>query len=85
MKKTELKVKRPNAAQMKKKSADSAVNRMLEKTSKKGLETVWDRSEMQKPRCGFGELGLCCDTCYMGPCRINPREGLAFLISAMSA
>ncbi len=39
----------------------------------KGFETVWERSELQKPRCGFGEQGLCCHNCYMGPCRINPR------------
>jgi carbon-monoxide dehydrogenase catalytic subunit len=73
MKKTEQKVKKPNAAKMKKRSIDSTVNQMLAKTTKKGLETVWDRSDQQKPRCGFGEQGLCCDTCYMGPCRINPR------------
>jgi len=73
MKKTEHKMKRANTTQTNKKSIDSAVNQMLEKTSKKGIETVWDRSDQQKPRCGFGEQGLCCDTCYMGPCRINPR------------
>jgi carbon-monoxide dehydrogenase catalytic subunit len=73
MKKTEHKMKRANTAQTNKKSIDSTVNQMLEKTSKKGIETVWDRSDQQKPRCGFGEQGLCCDNCYMGPCRINPR------------
>jgi carbon-monoxide dehydrogenase catalytic subunit len=55
-----------------KKSADRAVNYLLEKTRNKGLETVWDRSERQKPRCGFGESGACCHTCFMGPCRISP-------------
>lgn len=25
-----------------------------------------------QPLCGFGEMGLCCDVCYMGPCRIDP-------------
>lgn len=58
---------------MNKKSIDKSVNQMLEKTSAQGLETVWERSDRQKPRCGFGEQGLCCQTCYMGPCRINPR------------
>ncbi len=66
MKKTEHKMKRANTAQTKKKSIDSTVNQMLEKTIEKGIETVWDRSDQQKPRCGFGEQGLCCDTCYMG-------------------
>ncbi len=37
-----------------------------------GAESVWERSEEQRPRCGFGENGTCCRHCYMGPCRINP-------------
>lgn len=39
---------------------------------KKRTDTVWQRSEEQDPRCGFGELGLCCRHCYMGPCYIDP-------------
>jgi carbon-monoxide dehydrogenase catalytic subunit len=58
---------------MGKRSIDNTVNRLLEKTAQKGLETVWERSDKQKPRCGFGEQGLCCHNCFMGPCRINPR------------
>jgi carbon-monoxide dehydrogenase catalytic subunit len=57
---------------MKQKSLDEAVNYMLEKAGQEGIETVWDRSEQQEPRCGFGELGICCRNCYMGPCRIDP-------------
>lgn len=38
----------------------------------KSIGTVWERSEQQKPRCGFGEQGLCCHNCFMGPCRIRP-------------
>ena len=34
--------------------------------------TVWDREDGQKPHCTFGEQGLCCRICYMGPCRIKP-------------
>ena len=31
-----------------------------------------------QPLCGFGDLGLCCHVCYMGPCRIDPfGEGAA--------
>ncbi len=37
-----------------------------------GAKTVWDRHDDMQPLCGFGELGLCCDVCYMGPCRIDP-------------
>ncbi len=39
---------------------------------KKVIETVWQRSQQQEPHCGFGELGLCCRICYMGPCVIDP-------------
>jgi len=58
---------------MKEKSIDRTVDHLVEKSAQKGIETIWDRSDQQKPRCGFGEQGLCCHTCYMGPCRINPR------------
>lgn len=58
------------------KSADPVVNRMLAETQSNGIGTVWDRSEAMEPRCGFGELGICCKICYMGPCRIDPfQEG----------
>jgi carbon-monoxide dehydrogenase catalytic subunit len=57
---------------MKEKSIDSAVNFLLAEIDRKGFETVWERSEQQEPRCGFGELGICCRNCYMGPCRIDP-------------
>jgi len=58
---------------MKEKSIDSTVKQLLVKANKDGVETVWERSDKQTPRCGFGEQGLCCHICYMGPCRINPR------------
>jgi carbon-monoxide dehydrogenase catalytic subunit len=45
---------------------------MSEKVKNTIIETVWDRSEQQEPRCGFGELGICCRMCHMGPCRIDP-------------
>ncbi len=25
-----------------------------------------------QPQCGFGQLGVCCTNCHMGPCRIDP-------------
>jgi carbon-monoxide dehydrogenase catalytic subunit len=56
-----------------KKSIDKTVNQMLERTSEQGIETIWDRSDQQKARCGFGEQGLCCRLCFMGPCRISPK------------
>jgi carbon-monoxide dehydrogenase catalytic subunit len=45
---------------------------MSEMTKSTIMETVWGRSEQQEPRCGFGELGICCRMCHMGPCRIDP-------------
>lgn len=53
-------------------SIDPASQEMLALASRAGLETAWDRLEMQQPQCGFGELGLCCRNCNMGPCRIDP-------------
>ncbi len=65
----------------KKRSIDQTVEDMLERTSELGIETIWDRSDQQKARCGFGEQGLCCRLCYMGPCRIAhkgkaPQKGV---------
>jgi anaerobic carbon-monoxide dehydrogenase catalytic subunit len=56
------------------KSIDPATQQMLEVAEKQGLETAWDRYEKMLPQCGFGELGLCCRICNMGPCRISPFE-----------
>lgn len=51
---------------------DLASQTMLSLAARQGLETAWDRLERQQPQCGFGELGLCCRHCNMGPCRIDP-------------
>jgi carbon-monoxide dehydrogenase catalytic subunit len=56
-------------------SIDKSVNFLFESITKKGIETVWDRAEQQEPKCGFGELGICCRNCFMGPCRIDPFGG----------
>ena len=45
---------------------------LLQVAASQGLETARDRLEQMSPQCGFGELGTCCRTCYMGPCRIDP-------------
>jgi carbon-monoxide dehydrogenase catalytic subunit len=55
-------------------SIDPAVHEMLARAEALGLETAWDRFEAMLPQCGFGELGLCCRHCNMGPCRISPFE-----------
>lgn len=38
----------------------------------KGFQTARQRLALMEPQCGFGELGLCCRMCYMGPCRVDP-------------
>ncbi len=55
-------------------SIDPTVHEMLMRAEELGLETAWDRLEAMLPQCGFGELGVCCRNCNMGPCRISPFE-----------
>jgi len=55
-------------------SIDPAALEMLARAEELGLETAWDRLEAMLPQCGFGELGVCCRNCNMGPCRISPFE-----------
>jgi carbon-monoxide dehydrogenase catalytic subunit len=57
---------------MDKRSIDKSVEHMLSRRKAGDPETVWDRADGQKPHCTFGEHGLCCRICYMGPCRIKP-------------
>jgi anaerobic carbon-monoxide dehydrogenase catalytic subunit len=56
------------------KSIDPGVHKMLERAEQLNIETVWDRYEAMLPECGFGELGVCCRNCNMGPCRISPFD-----------
>ena len=45
---------------------------MLHHTAERNLSVAWDRQEAMEPQCGFGQLGICCRNCTMGPCRIDP-------------
>ena len=54
------------------KSVDTASQKMIEEAKLKNIEIVWDRYDIMQPQCGFGELGICCRICNMGPCRIDP-------------
>ena len=47
---------------------------MLRKAKKEGIETAWDRLQQQTPHCKFGESGVCCRICTMGPCRISKKS-----------
>jgi anaerobic carbon-monoxide dehydrogenase catalytic subunit len=53
-------------------SIDPASQHMLKVTDENKIETAWDRLAQMQPQCGFGQLGLCCRHCSMGPCRIDP-------------
>jgi len=48
---------------------------MLLKAKQEGIETAWDRLQSQTPHCSFGESGVCCRICVMGPCRISKKAG----------
>ncbi len=49
---------------------------MLRKAERDGVETAWDRLRQQTPHCKFGENGVCCRNCTMGPCRISKKAPL---------
>src|SRR4030042_709476 len=57
---------------IKQKSIDLATQEVLKKAKDENIKTTWDRLESQQPQCGFGQLGVCCTVCNMGPCRIDP-------------
>jgi len=51
---------------------DKTDQEIIVKAMEDGIETAWDRFSDQQPQCGFGQLGVCCNRCSMGPCRIEP-------------
>lgn len=58
--------------EVRKKSADAAMNQMLVKAYRQQVDLTWDRAEAMQPQCGFGRLAICCTDCFEGPCRVNP-------------
>ncbi len=54
---------------------DSSDQEIIAKAIDEGIETAWERFALQQPQCGFGQLGVCCNNCAMGPCRIDPYGG----------
>ncbi|MGN0354100.1 MAG: anaerobic carbon-monoxide dehydrogenase catalytic subunit [Muricoprocola sp.] len=52
---------------------EAATNRLLETAEKVGADTWQLRVKNQTPHCKFGEKGICCRICTMGPCRITPK------------
>jgi len=46
---------------------------MLQRAAADGAETVFNRAAEMKP-CPIGAESSCCKHCFMGPCRLNPRD-----------
>ena len=52
---------------------EAATAKLLETAEKVGADTWQQRVKNQTPHCKFGEEGICCRICSMGPCRITPK------------
>ncbi len=52
---------------------EAATERLLETGKKVGADSWQLRVKNQTPHCRFGEQGICCRICSMGPCRITPK------------
>ncbi len=52
---------------------EAATERLLETGKKVGADGWQYRVKNQTPHCKFGEQGVCCRICAMGPCRITPK------------
>jgi carbon-monoxide dehydrogenase catalytic subunit len=52
---------------------EEASAKLRERAREACAETWEDRNKKQSPHCKFGEDGICCKNCSMGPCRITPR------------
>ena len=44
---------------------------LIDKARADGVKTAWDRYLDQTPQCKFGQQGICCRNCSMGPCRVR--------------
>ena len=53
---------------------EAATDALLETAKKVGADTWQQRVKNQTPHCKFGEEGICCRICTMGPCRITPKS-----------
>ena len=52
---------------------EAATERLLETGAKVGADAWQIRVKNQTPHCKFGEEGVCCRICSMGPCRITKK------------
>jgi carbon-monoxide dehydrogenase catalytic subunit len=51
-------------------TVDELAKPMIALSLQEGIDTVWDRFELQQPPCKYCVAGLSCNRCAMGPCRI---------------
>ncbi len=63
-----------NTMQIDERTADPVAQEVLKKVNAAGMETAHTRHLEQGTRCPFGDKGVCCRICDMGPCRISLRE-----------
>ena len=54
-------------------SADVAALQMIDVAREAKVPIAWDRLDAQHPQCRFGQNGVCCRNCTMGPCRITKK------------
>ncbi len=59
-----------------------ATRQMLEKARKDGVILNLDRAVDMKA-CPIGVESACCKHCFMGPCRLNPRDPYKKSVSAV--
>ena len=52
---------------------EAVTERLLETGAKVGADAWQFRVKNQTPHCKFGEEGVCCRICSMGPCRITKK------------
>ncbi len=52
---------------------EAATERLLENGRQVGADSWQQRVKNQTPHCKFGEEGVCCRICSMGPCRVTPK------------
>ncbi|WP_210417057.1 anaerobic carbon-monoxide dehydrogenase catalytic subunit [Brenneria corticis] len=64
----------PSKADVIRLTPDNAVRELLRHLELRGVETVFDRFDSQKPQCHYGIAGSCCRNCIMGPCRITKKS-----------
>jgi carbon-monoxide dehydrogenase catalytic subunit len=55
---------------------DSASLELLVKAETDSIATCFSRMDTQRNQCRFGQDGLCCRICHMGPCKITSKSPL---------